>query len=128
MVKRLKLKHNIPFYLEQKLIHKLGYVVEKRIPQDSIWFIQRSVMRGPIAANKNIVAAAAPVVQIGMLRQAELMRRCDNIADFFPDPYNQAKAIRQRLHNMAQTLPSLQERQFVLDFMDDQFPLEDTGD
>lgn len=136
-MKKLKFTSKLPFHLESKLVSKMGYAVEKRVPNESIHFIQRTTPTKPVLA----LMASNPTVKtvishidgrivansdLSDLRQAELIRRCDNIVDYFPDPYNSTKAIRQRLHNMSQTL-SIPERQFVLDLMDEEFPLVDNG-
>lgn len=130
-MKKLKFTSKLPFALESKLVTKLGYAVEKRVPNESIHFIQRTILPKVIknlvpTSSVNVHAVIGPSLSLSDIQQAELMRRCDNIVDFFPDPYNQGKAIRQRLHNMSQTL-SVSERQFVLDYMDDNFPLKDYG-
>lgn len=138
----LKFKPGLPFNLESKLCNRFGYAVEQRIYGQFVSFRYSPKPIGPVfpkpgekgdllvPAKDNVV----PLIQPGSSmntgtgivasRQSELLKRCDNIVDFFPDPYNSEKAIRTRLHNMSQTLPAA-ERQFVQDFMDDNFPTHD---
>ena len=64
------------------------------------------------------------------LTQAEefvLEQRCDNIADWFADPYKMTPSVRARLNNMRRALNSQEEQQFVLEYMDYNFPLNDQG-
>lgn len=120
--KVLKFRSTLPFHLESMLVNKFGYAVEQRVQGQYIIFTSHS----PKETKSNIIRPAAFAVNISIARQAELIRRCDNIVDMFPDPYNQEKAIRTRLHNMSQTLPPY-EQQLVIDYMDDNFPLADKG-
>lgn len=117
----IRFKTTMPFHLESKLVNRYGYAVQQRKPGEYIEF----VFSPPTAAqNKsNVVNLHDPIPQA---RCTELLRRCDNIVEFFPDPYNSQRAVRTRLHNMSQTL-STPERQFVLEYMDDNFPLVDAG-
>jgi hypothetical protein len=124
----LKFKPGLPFNLESKLCNKYGYAVEQRIYGQFVSFRYSPKPIGPVLPAKPTEGTVVPLFPvpggISATRQSELMKRCDNIVDFFPDPYNQEKAIRTRLHNMSQTLPAA-ERQFVQDFMDDNFPAHD---
>lgn len=54
----------------------------------------------------------------------ELEGRCDRIINFFADPFNNIGPVRTRLYNMARTLKTAPERQYVQDYMDDNFPIE----
>jgi hypothetical protein len=113
----LRFKSSLPFHLESKLVNRYGYAIQQRKPGEYIEFVLSP------KPETNVVQLSIPIVAT---RQTELLRRCDNIVEFFPDPYNSARAVRTRLHNMSQTLCA-SERQFVRDFMDDNFPLVDTG-
>lgn len=113
----LRFKTNFPFHLETKLVNRYGYAVQQRKPGEFVEFVY-----SPKPAS-NVVMLTQPVAAT---RQTELLMRCDNIVEFFPDPYNSQRAVRTRLHNMSQTLSSA-EKQFVLDYMDDNFPLVDKG-
>lgn len=114
----LRMKSSMPFALESKLIHKYGWVIQQRKPGEFIEFVFK-----PKPADSNVVKFPDP---ISPERRKDLMTRCDNIVDFFPDPYNAQRAVRTRLHNMSQTLIAA-ERQFVLEYMDENFPLVDDG-
>lgn len=127
----LKFKPGLPFNLESKLCNRFGYAVEQRIYGQFVSFRYSPKPIGPVLPAKstttdNVVQLIKAGTGTGIVasRQSELLKRCDNIVDFFPDPYNSEKAIRTRLHNMSQTLPAA-ERQFVQDFMDDNFPTHD---
>lgn len=116
----LRFKSDMPFALESKLIHRYGYVIQQRKPGEYIEFVFN-----PKPIDKDNVVKLFPN-PIPADRRKELMIRCDNIVDFFSDPYNSQRAVRTRLHNMSQTL-NAQERQFVLEYMDENFPLVDAG-
>ena len=121
----LRLKSTLPFHLESKLVNRYGYAVQQRKPGEYIEFVfspNQPKQPNPTTTT-NVVRLHDPIPEP---RRKELLQRCDNIVDFFPDPYNAAKAVRTRLHNMSQTLTTV-ERQFVLEYMDDNFPLVDTG-
>lgn len=113
----LKFKHNMPFHLESKLCNRYGYAVDQRIVGQFVTF------KYSPKPTTNVVQLPQPLLQT---RQTELLRRCDNIVEFFADPYNSQRAVRTRLHNMSQTLTSA-EKQFVLEYMDDNFPVVDKG-
>lgn len=113
----LKFKHNMPFVLESKLCNRYGYAVDQRVVGQFISF-----KYSPRPAS-NVVLLTQPILAT---RQSELLKRCDNIVEFFADPYNSQRAVRTRLHNMSQTLCA-SEKQFVLEYMDDNFPVSDKG-
>jgi len=115
---KLKTKYSLPLYLESKLVNKYGWVVERREYNQHIIFIRsRSAKRKP---NPTIKFGPA----LDEAQQKKLTERCDNIVNFFPDPYATTMAVRQRLHNLAQALESVQQ-QFVLDYMEENFPEQD---
>lgn len=114
----LKFKHNMPFALESKLCHRYGYAVEQRVVGQFISF-----KFSPKPPPSNVVQMTQPILAT---RQSELLKRCDNIVEFFLDPYNSQRAVRTRLHNMSQTLTAA-EQQFVHEYMDDNFPVSDKG-
>lgn len=116
----IRFKTTMPFHLESKLVNRYGYAVQQRKPGEYIEFIWSP--KPPPSETSNVVQLQT----LPQTRQTELMKRCDNIVDFFPDPYNSERAIRTRLHNMSQTLSNA-EKQFVLDYMDDNFPVVDKG-
>lgn len=122
----LKFKPTMPLALESKLVNKYGYAVEQRIHGQFISFVQSAVIRPTSSVSSATVFRPTFGSVVSVARQAELMQRCDNIVDFFPDPYNQGGAIRTRLHNIAQTLP-LAERKFIQEYMDDNFPVSHKG-
>jgi hypothetical protein len=130
----LKFKPGLPFNLESKLCNRWGYAVEQRIYGQFVSFRYSPKPIGPVIPTTTTKPTVVPESNVTALfpqpivatRQSELLKRCDNIVDFFPDPYNSEKAIRTRLHNMSQTLPA-NERQFVQDYMDDNFPTHDKG-
>lgn len=120
----LKFKPGIPFNLESKLCNRYGYAVEQRVYGQFVSFRYSPKPDIIVTTSTTSTTNVQPLFPIAPTRQSELLKRCDNIVDFFPDPYNSEKAIRTRLHNMSQTLTA-SERQFVQDYMDDNFPTHD---
>lgn len=111
---KLSMRYGLPFYLESKLIHKFGFAVDQRKYNDCITFVKRK---------PTVIGTPEPVAPgLSDFKRKELAKRCDIIVDFFPDPYNAIGPVRIRLHNMAQALKVLAERQYVLDYTEDNFP------
>lgn len=113
----MKFSHKLPFALESKLIHRCGYHIQGRVWQDSIIFVKdkptkQSELR--LVVNTKLPKSV----------QDNLDKRCDTIVGFFHDPYSMIMPVRQRLHNFIQGLPTFEERQYVLEYMDENFPLE----
>lgn len=115
MPQQLKFSHDLPLWLETRLLRKHDYYIYSRVYNDCIVF-QKKPKQGELV----VVPKLQPDQQIS------LMTRCDRIVDFFPDPYSAVMAVRQRLHNMSQGL-SMAERQFVVEYMDENFPESDRG-
>lgn len=113
--KILKLHHSIPFQLESRLIHFFGYAIQGRQYKESITFI-----RNPPKGDVIVVGDKAGPTNG---RKQALETRCDNIVAMFPDPYSAVNAVRTRLHNMAQSLVEMKERQFVVEYMAENFPV-----
>jgi hypothetical protein len=116
--KSLKLRYDLPFRLEMILINKYGYRIDKKIYGQYLIF-SKSDEPAP-----NVLALPDYSQKVSDYRKKELERICDSIVSFFHDPYSVPLAVRTRLHNRAQTLEKLPERQFILEYMDDNFPLE----
>lgn len=115
----LKFRSSLPWDAERRLVDKYGYDLVKREYNTGYYFLFRK--RAP---------KMGPEVDIGdkhknlsITQQAELMKRCDNIVDFFEKPYDHVSAVRIRLHNMCQGLKTVAERQFVAEFIDTEFPM-----
>lgn len=131
-MKRLRMRYAIPFYLEKRLCDKFGFEVESKKFNDSIVFVKTK--------KKNITPAHIHVAvdntkpkqtitfspALDEKEKTKLEQQCDAIVDFFPDPYKAIPAVRQRLHNMSQG-KSLAARQFVLEYMDENFPQDYIG-
>lgn len=90
----------------------LGYYIYSRLHGKYIIFA-KAPERGNIDLKKDLSVA----------QEIELVRRCDNIVSGFEEPYNHVIPIRLRLHNMAQGLKLLAEREFVREFVEEHFPL-----
>lgn len=135
MRRSLKLKPGTPIWVEQRLTIGKGYHVAKRIPGEYTLLAKldnpnttnvqhHSVINNVSKPDNGMAVLREP---LSLQEEQALEIRCDRIVHYFPDPYAMNNAVRTRLHNMMQTLPSVQERQFVLDYMDENFPLEDKG-
>lgn len=118
MRRTLKLKFDAPDDLVRRLVLKHHYVVSSRIPAVAITLLK-------VTNNDN--SSTYTVDRTGKLSPAEeyeLERRCDRIVEWFPDPYKETKAVRTRLHNLRQYRKTVAEQQFILDYMDENFPEE----
>ena len=107
------MRYAIPFNLEKRLCNRFGFTVENRKFGESITFVK----------NKPTTKKAETIYYPGLNDEDKrrLEGRCDSIVDFFADPYKCMAAVRQRLHNLAQSQP-LAGRQYVLDFIEENFP------
>jgi hypothetical protein len=104
----LKLKTNLPFYLESRLVNQLGFYIQQRVYKECIIFTKHAKAKEdgfPLTKGK----------------AKELERRCDNIVSFYPDPYRAVDVIRIRLQTISQGLPEA-EREFILRYMEENFP------
>lgn len=135
MQRTIKFRSDLPHHLEDRFVHKWGYAVKQRVWKDFVSFHKSYISdKDKTTSMTSLVVVPAdsnvtPLFSHGALTQfqkAALERRCDNIVNFFPDPYNSIMPIRTRLHNISQAMTS-NERQFVLEYMDENFPLVDTG-
>lgn len=118
MRRTIKLKPDTPEQVVSDLVLKHKYIITNRIPNVGITLLK-------ITPADN--AATYTVERTGVLsavEKYELERRCDRIVEWFPDPYKQYKAVRLRLHNLRQHLKTVAEQQFVLEYMDENFPEE----
>lgn len=111
------MRYSLPFHLEHKLVNKFGYVIEIKRFNDCIVFVKPKKAKPKAKAAQVIYTPGLTSYQ-----QKQLTQRCDNLVDHFPDPYSVPTAVRQRLHNLAQSLASLAERQHVINFMEEHFP------
>jgi len=133
----LKMRHDFPAYMENRLVQKWNYAVDKRVWKDCIIFkksyISDKESKDPLAGVRSTIRASAndtvgPVNlnshrdELSAYQKRTLERRCDNIVNHFPDPYSAVIPIRIRLHNVAQALMPL-ERAFIEEFMEENFPL-----
>lgn len=132
-MRSLKMKPGLPRHLEEALKQKWGFKVQKVVMMPN----QYTLFAKPYVSDQdkggNVIAPLVnnKVVELFQNKltayeQAALERRCDNIVSFFPDPYNSIMPVRTRLHNMSQTL-SLVEQQYILEYMDENFPIDDKG-
>lgn len=140
----LKTKASLPYNLEHRLITHWGYVMERREAGQYILFKKNYIsdkvandigVKRTIRASVN--AAATAIVETKVLyhdfksqlttqQRKALERRCDNIVNFFPDPYSVTHSVRARLMISMQKM-SMPEAQFVQEYMNENFPLVDTG-
>lgn len=129
----IKMKPNLPFRLESKLVNRYGYYIQKRFPGEYILFVKmgnakpdmKAAVASPISTQPNpAINAEVPSLgrQLTVGEEFILEQRCDNVANFYADPYAFARQIIIRLNNMRQALGSVEEQQFVLDYMNYNFP------
>jgi hypothetical protein len=143
----VKIKATIPAHLENSLVNHWGYAVEHRIHNDYILFKKSYISdKGKSTANddgvKRTIRASVdkPTVitgdnilrpnfkdQLSKYQKTALAKRCDNIVMMFPDPYAVPESVRARLKVVMQRM-TLPEAQFVLDYMDENFPIVDIGE
>lgn len=141
----LKMRHDFPPHLENRFVNHWGFVVEKRVWKENILFKKSYISDKPINDAGVLTTIRASVgdplgepqttikpVNLNSFRdelspyqKKALERRCDNIVNFFPDPYSAVMPIRTRLHNIAQSMMSA-ERKYVEDYMNENFPLPET--
>lgn len=140
----LKMKASMPYNLEHRLIQKWGYAVEKRIVGDFIMF-KKNYISDKVSSDEGVkrtirASVGNPVVtvtptkivypdftnQLSMQQKKTLEKRCDNIVNFFPDPYSVPESVRARLTSVMQSL-NLQEARYVLEYMDENFPAVNKG-
>lgn len=120
---KLRMRYAIPFALESKLCNKFGFAVDSRKFQDCITFVKSKTRPGRTTIRASALTSNVTVSPgLTAEEQKKLVERCDTIVDWFPDPYNAIMAVRQRLHNVSQALPSMAARQFVVDYMEENFP------
>lgn len=138
----IKMKPNLPVHIESRMVNKWGFVVDKRVHGDFILFkktyISDKVDEGVKRTIRASVGAATTVEtkiiypnfnfkdQLSAQQKKKLEKECDNIVNFFPDPYSVPESVRARLKIKMQRLTNL-EAQFVLEYMDENFPIVDKG-
>lgn len=128
----LTLRYDIPMWMEQKLIHFYGFKKgEQKYNQYHKFIRQKGESKFQKSRKMTMQEKIEHPVTCGLIRsnpdlsitvQAELLRRIDNVVSFFKKPYDHVPAVRQRLHNLMQGLKTQAERDFVHDFMEDEFP------
>lgn len=125
MSKTLKFRHDLPFYLECRLSSKLGFYLQKKVFKEHMLFVKPDGLKVNDTRTSYVVLSQTGDENdvVSVYRMGELNRRCDNIVSFFTDPYKAIGPLRQRLHNMAQSLkPS--ERKYINSYMDEHFPAD----
>lgn len=132
----LKVKSTIPWQLENRLVNHWGFAVEKRIymPENYVLLkksyisdkkadddagVQRTIRA---AVQDNIVSPNFKPEGLSKWQIKQLEKRCDNIVNFFPDPYSVPKAVRARLTIIQQHLTPA-EAKFVEEYAEENFPV-----
>lgn len=142
MQRMLRLKHNLPFYLEARLINRFGYHVQRRQFQEYVLFARTDVFNGKlkkfdrqvpsVSNDKNtkkkliLPSEEATLQKFGfpsLSKMQELDKRCDRIVSGFKNPYDHVAQIHQRFAIMKQGLPEA-EQAYINDFLDEHFPHE----
>lgn len=139
----LKMKPSLPLHLEHRLVTHWGYSVEARIPDQYTIFKKKYIsdvadagLKRTIRASVNKPATTTVETKIvwpdkfkpkagndelALNRKKQLEKECDNIVNFFPDPYSVPKSVRARLQIKQQRLTN-SEAVFVQEYMDENFP------
>lgn len=140
----IKMKASLPFHLESRLITKWGYAVDRRVHNDYIIFkksyisdnpdpsegLKRTIRASATTEGTTVTTTDTKIVypdfkfQLTLYQKKSLENRCDNIVNFFPDPYAVPESVRARLKIIMQKLTA-PEAQFVLEYMDENFPILD---
>lgn len=120
MRRTLTVKHDIPIILESRLIRKYGYYVQQHRFKEAIIFGKMAINKDkPIVTDEDY---AKIVTGLSKAEEEALITRCDRIVDYFVDPYNTMREVRNRLNNFRRTLKTAPEQQYVLEYMDENFP------
>lgn len=143
----VKMKTNMPHHVEHRLVDKWGFAVDKRIVGEFVLFkktyvsdkiandigvqrtIRASITDKPTSTTTNTIVPITPHKSVHFLTSYEknaLERRCDRIVNMFPDPFSVPQSVRARLSIAIQKM-TMPEAQFVLEYMDENFPLSDKG-
>jgi hypothetical protein len=122
----LRMRYSLPVHLEQKLCNKYGWAVKSQKFNECIIFVkarkgEKKVEKPTIRVKAGSTGTLMFSPGVTEKEKDALYQRCDTIVGFFPDPYSAIQAVRQRLHNMSQSLP-LAQRQVVLNYMEEEFP------
>jgi hypothetical protein len=132
----LKFKHTFPWLLERRLRNEFRYNEMQRIwgGSDGDYMIFRRT--GGEQTNlpaENRKPPDKPTFEFSMSNAEKyaLEKRLDAMVGNFQDPYKKVVEVRRRLHNYGQALATVERRQFVIDYIEENFPeelLEHTGD
>jgi hypothetical protein len=117
MRRTLKLRPDTPDGVVRQLVIKHHYVVQSRVSGVGITLTK-------ITPTSDAKYTAERTGTLSPVEEYELERRCDRIVEWFADPYGHTKEVRRRLHNLRQHLKLTAEQQFVLEYMDENFPEE----
>ncbi len=129
-MRTLKMRADLPFHLETLLCQKHGYAVSRRQLNEFILFQQSQVIAPTkhklslheiVQANKSRKNAEPPK-QLSLAQIDDLTKRCLTIVNSFADPTEHIGPVRARLFSMSQTCHQMEERVFVLQWMDEKFP------
>lgn len=113
---KLKFRDDLSWELEKKLMHKFGFTLYGRKMKDYIIVQKFKPMR------TLLIADAAGQLQLpGMVKQ-ELDRRINNIMGMFQDNITHRAVLRNRFHNVCQTMPP-EQAAYVQQWVDDNLPV-----
>lgn len=105
-MRTIKVRHDLPFMRRQTLLNKYGYHVQKESFKEFVVFAKGEVKKE----------------QLSLHQEAELTKRCDNIALSFTDPYANVGPLRARIVGMMARMSDA-EKEFVQEYMDENFPI-----
>lgn len=100
---RLELSKNLPFRTEHKLINERGFYVYQRTPTTVIL----AKNDGWVPYSKRKESITDPL-QLPEEVTNELAKRCNKILDFYLDWESNLPTVKQRLENLARTLPTIE--------------------
>lgn len=138
----LKMRGNLPIHIEARLVNKWGYAIDKRVHGDFVLLkktyisdkvddglkrtIRASVDKPTTTTTETKIVYPNFKAQLTAHEKKALEKRCDNIVNHFPDPYSVPESVRARLSIITQKM-TLCEAEFVLEYMDENFPVVDKG-
>lgn len=128
--KTIKLHHSAPIWVRNRMTcGKYGFYLQTSIFREYHLFAKF----GGVSPNTQTETSSTSVQSVGLPsasrltagEEYELTKRCDRIVGHFLDPYAHESSVRIRLHNMMQGLSSPEQRAFVQEYMDENFPVDD---
>lgn len=141
----VKIRSDLPVHLEHRFVTKWGFAIDKRMLDYTLFkknYISdvtinddglKRTIRASASGTTTTVDTKIIYPEFGnkhpslsTYQKKALEKRCDNIVNFFPDPFSVPESVRARLKIIMQKMMA-DEAQFVLEYMDENFPIADKG-